>query len=239
MNYQDPKDIAIPSAAAEGTQTQQGISRRSFLMGAAACALFVPLASLLTACASDDSSAEGAQSTEPAATEDAAASSAGAAASSSILVAYFSATGHTKEIGDMLADHFSADTFEITPAQPYTAEDLDYNDDDSRTNQEHASNARVELVQVTPDNFDAYDTVFLGYPIWWGDASWVLHEFVSGNDFSGKTVIPFCTSASSPLGSSAENLAALTGAGDWLAGQRFDIGASEDEVTSWADGLGI
>ena len=92
---------------------------------------------------------------------------------------------------------------------------------------------------MTPPDFDAYRTVFVGYPIWWGGASWVVDGFVTGNDFTGKTVVPFCTSGSSPIGSSGDALALMAGSGDWVGGARFAAGASESEVAAWVDGLGL
>lgn len=160
--------------------------------------------------------------------------------SGKVLVAYFSATGSTRGVAETIAAHIGADIFEIAPAQPYTDADLDYGDSASRTSIERSDPDRaVELVQVTPEGFDAYDTVYLGYPIWWGDASWAVDGFVSGNDFSGKAVVPFCTSGSSPIGQSGQNLAALAGSGEWLEGRRFPAGAAVDEVAAWVDGLDI
>lgn len=160
------------------------------------------------------------------------------AASGSVLVAYYSATGNTEAVALTIADELGAGTFSITPVEPYTDEDLDYNDSSSRVSVEHDDSARsVELAQVAPDSFDAYTTVFVGYPIWWGEASWVVDGFVLGNDFSGKTVVPFCTSASSGIGGSATALAELAGTGSWQEGMRFSANASADEVVSWLDGL--
>ena len=156
-----------------------------------------------------------------------------------VLVAYFSATGNTAGVAAELADHLGADVFAITPAEPYTADDLDYNDSGSRTSIERAEDARPELAQVAPDAFEAYGTVFVGYPIWWGDAAWPVKTFVEGNDFSGKTVVPFCTSASSGIGGSGDELAGLAGTGTWIDGERVVAGASADEVASWADGLAL
>ena len=108
-------------------------------------------------------------------------------------------------------------------------------------NAEHddPSQRDVELVQETPDGFDAYTTVFIGYPIWWGGAAWPVDRFVTGNDFAGKTVYPFCTSASSGLGTSAQDLAELCGTGEWREGERFPSSASAEEVEEWVDGLGL
>ena len=158
-------------------------------------------------------------------------------ASGSVLVAYFSATGNTEEIARALAERLGADVFAIEVAQPYTDADLDYNDPSSRTSAERAD-ARPELAQVMPDGWASYQTVLLGYPIWWGEAAWPLRTFAEGNDFAGKTVVPFCTSASSGIGRSGEGLAELAGGGDWLDGERFSAGATDD-AAAWADGLGL
>ena len=157
------------------------------------------------------------------------------------LVAYFSGSGHTRAVAQEIADHLGADIFEVTPAQPYTTDDLDFNDANSRVSQEHEDESKrnVELAQVTPDGFDGYQTVFVGYPIWWMDAAWPIDNFVSGNDFTGKTIIPFCTSLSSSLGRSGENLATLAGTGNWQEGHRFGESPDASEVDSWVDSLGV
>lgn len=159
------------------------------------------------------------------------------AASGATLVAYFSATGNTEEIAQALAERLGADVFAIEAAEPYTDADLDYNDSSSRTSTERAD-ARPELAQVTPDGWGDYQTVLLGYPIWWGEAAWPLRTFAEGNDFAGKTVVPFCTSASSGIGCSGEGLAELAGGGDWLGGERFSAGATDD-AAAWVDGLDL
>jgi Flavodoxins len=158
-----------------------------------------------------------------------------------ILVAYFSATGSTKAVAETIASRISADTFEITPKEPYTLTDLNYNDKNSRVSLEHNNldGRNVELVTTTPDDFNGFDIVFVGYPIWWGDAAWVIDNFVKGNDFTGKTVIPFCTSVSSDIGESASNLAKMAGTGTWLEGKRFSGSASEDEISEWLTQLGL
>lgn len=160
---------------------------------------------------------------------------------SSILVAYYSATGNTKKVAEDIASDLGADLFEITPTKPYTEEELDWTDDSSRVNAEHddPSQQDVELVQETPDGFSAYTTVFVGYPIWWGGAAWPVDRFVTGNDFAGKTVYPFCTSASSGIGTSAKDLAEMCGMGEWQEGQRFPSSVSAEDVKEWVDGLGI
>lgn len=199
------------------------ISRRSFIKGTAVLAAMIPLSSILAACSSDEQS-----------------SGSNAQSESSILVAYYSAQGHTESVANTLADELNADTFVITPTQPYTREDLNYNNDDSRVSTEHLDeNRHVELETITPDNFDSYDTILIGYPIWWANAAWVIDDFVTENDFSGKTVIPFCTSASSPLGESGALLADMAGTGDWQEGIRFSSSVDEEEVRQWANELGL
>lgn len=157
-----------------------------------------------------------------------------------VLVAYFSGTGHTERVAQLAAEQLGADTFVITPIEPYTSDDLNYNDESSRVCREHNDpNRSVELEVVTPEGVAGYDTVLVGYPIWWQHASWVLDGFVTGNDFTGKDVIPFCTSAASPLGESASDLAALAGTGDWRDGVRFSASVGEEDVRSWVDSLGL
>lgn len=162
-------------------------------------------------------------------------------AGSSVLVAYFSATGNTAGVAQAIADHLGADMFAITPTVPYTAEDVDYNDPNSRTSIERNDpNRSVELAAAVPPNFDAYTTVFVGFPIWWGSASWVMDGFAAGNDFTGKTVVPFCTSGSSSIGGSGQRLAELAGStGTWVEGRRFSAGASADEIATWIAELGL
>lgn len=158
-----------------------------------------------------------------------------------ILVVYYSASGHTEEVAIDIADVLGADIFELVPQTPYTDEDLDWTTDGSRVNREHDDESlrEIPLVQDTPESWEEYDTVFIGYPIWWGIAAWPVNEFVTNNDFTGKTVIPFATSASSGMGESGTLLEEMAGTGNWQEGQRFSSGASADEVTEWANGLGI
>ena len=141
----------------------------------------------------------------------------------------------------MIADAAGGDLFELEPADPYTDEDLDWTNDDSRVTQEYENEDQrdVELVSTTVDNWDSYDTVFIGYPIWWGIAAWPVNTFVENNDFTGKTVIPICTSASSGIGDSGNLLADLAGTGDWQEGQRFSSSPDEAEVQEWVNGLGL
>lgn len=157
------------------------------------------------------------------------------------LVVYYSATGSTKAVAQTIAEEAGADLFEITPVKPYTSDDLNWSNNSSRVAKEHDDeNLRnVELTKVKPDNWDSYDTVFVGYTIWWYIAAWPVNNFVKGNDFSGKTVIPFCTSASSGLGDSVNLLQKMAGTGTWQKGQRFSSGASASEVKKWVDSLNL
>ena len=153
-----------------------------------------------------------------------------------VLVAYYSAQGHTKAVAETLADELGADLFEIVPEQPYSGADLNWNDGDSRVSREHDDESLrdVPLAQTTPDGFADYDTVLLGYPIWWAIAAWPTDHFAADNDFSGKRVITFCTSASSGLANSGQMLANAAGTGNWEDGRRFSSNAPEDEVRTWA-----
>lgn len=155
------------------------------------------------------------------------------------LVVYYSATGSTKAVAQTIAENADADIFEITPVNPYTSDDLNWNNNNSRVSKEHNDESlrNVELTKVTPDNWDSYDTVFIGYPIWWGIAAWPVNNFVKGNDFTGKTVIPFCTSSSSGIGDSGNLLQKMAGTGNWKDGQRFSSGASTSEVSKWVKSL--
>lgn len=157
------------------------------------------------------------------------------------LVVYYSASGNTRRVAGYIADTLGADQFELVPAQPYTSDDLRWTNPDSRVSREHDDESlrNVELAASTVENWADYDTIFVGYPIWWGIAAWPVNEFIQSNDFTGKTVIPFCTSSSSGLGQSGELLAEMAGTGDWQEGQRFSSGASQEDVSAWAAGLGV
>ena len=163
------------------------------------------------------------------------------ASDSSVLVVYYSATGNTEEAANYIAQATGGDLFELEPVEPYTDDDLNWTDDNSRVSQEYADESLrdVELVADTVDNWDQYDTVFIGYPIWWGIAAWPVDGFIEVNDFTGKTVNPFCTSSSSSLGESGQLLAELAGTGDWQEGMRFRSGVSEEDVQSWIADLGL
>ena len=161
--------------------------------------------------------------------------------SGGVLVVYYSATGNTEAVAGYIAEATGGDLFELEPAEPYTDADLNWTDENSRVTLEHEDESLrdVELVADTVDNWDSYDTVFIGYPIWWGIAAWPVDTFVEANDFTGKAVIPFCTSSSSGLGQSGELLAELAGTGDWQEGARFRSSADESDVVDWVGGLGL
>ena len=160
---------------------------------------------------------------------------------SRVLVAYFSATGNTERVAGHIAEATGGDLFELIPSDPYTDEDLNWTDENSRVVYEYENpDARdTELTSYTPENWADYDVVFIGYPIWWYDAAWPVEGFVEENDFTGKTVIPFCTFSSSGLGESGARLAELAGTGTWLEGQRFRSSASQEDVAAWVDSLNL
>lgn len=154
-----------------------------------------------------------------------------------VLVAYFSATGNTREIALGLQDILGADLYEILPAEAYTGEDLNYSDDDCRANREQNDpEARPALAEV-PEFSQEYDLVFLGYPIWWGQAPKVMYTFLERCDLGDATIVPFCTSGSSDIGSSAEPLQALAPEANWLEGVRFGAGTPESELEAWVEEL--
>lgn len=188
---------------------------------------------------SPEISAEPSGSDEPAADTPEAEPETAPAESGKTLVVYYSASGNTETVAGYIAEALGADTFEIVPAEPYSNEDLDWTDRESRVSREHEDPALrvMELAEATADGWDSYDTVFIGYPIWWGIAAWPVDNFVSANDFTGKTVIPFCTSSSSDLGESGELLAELAGTGEWQEGQRFRGRADEETVAEWLNSL--
>lgn len=156
-----------------------------------------------------------------------------------ILIKYFSATNNTENIANHLESILDADLYEIMPETPYTSDDLNYNDSSSRSSQEMDDPDARPAISGSVEDMEQYDVIFLGYPIWWGEAPRIVNTFLESCDLSGKTIAPFCTSASSPLGSSAAKLQVLTGSATWLDGQRFSGGASADDVQFWVDGLNL
>lgn len=157
------------------------------------------------------------------------------------LVVYYSASGNTRRVAETIAQAAGADLFELVPAEAYTGDDLDWTNRNSRVSREHDDESLRDVPLTTTEvpDWDSYDVVFIGYPIWWGIAAWPVNNFVKANDFSGKTVIPFATSSSSGMGQSGSLLAQMAGTGSWQSGQRFSSGASESTVQQWVSGLGL
>ena len=159
-----------------------------------------------------------------------------------ILVVYYSATGTTERLANIIAKEMKADIFVLKPKQPYTSADLNWNNKNSRVVQEHemgVDKVSVTLESTTVPNFESYDTVFIGYPIWWREASWVVDEFVKNNNFTGKSVVTFCTSISTGTGESRKRLEKLAKTGNWVTGERFPSSFSEVSVKAWLKGLGF
>lgn len=208
------------------------------LLSLAACGSAAPSAPAATAVPTAAPTAESAE--EPAEQPEDTGTEAPAEGGKTLVV-YFSATGSTRRVAETIADTLSADIFEIVPAEPYTSDDLNWTNSNSRVSREHddASLRDVALVSTAVPGWESYDTVFIGYPIWWGIAAWPVNGFVAANDFSGKTVIPFATSASSGMGQSGQILEELTGTGTWQEGRRFSSGTSGSTVQEWVSALGL
>lgn len=155
------------------------------------------------------------------------------------IVVYFSATGNTEQVAGVIAEATGGELFPLEPVEPYTDEDLDWTDKDSRVGKEHEDPEKreIELVSTTIEGWESASVVYVGYPLWWGIAAWPVNSFVKANDFAGKTVIPFCTSASSGLGESGELLAKLAGSGEWKEGMRFPSNASDEAVREWVESM--
>ncbi len=157
-----------------------------------------------------------------------------------VLVAYFSATGTTKTLAEYAADAMAADLYEIIPEEPYTDEDLDYGNDQSRSSMEMNDPDARPSISGSVENMEQYNIVFLGFPIWWGDSPRIIASFMESYDFSGKTIVPFCTSGGSGIGSSAKNLHGLAASDvTWLDGERLKSGSSRDDIVNWIGGLGL
>lgn len=158
---------------------------------------------------------------------------------SHVLVAYFSATNTTEGVAQEIATSLSADLYEIVPAEPYTDADLNYNDDNSRSTIEMDDPSSRPEISGSLENMDQYEIVFVGYPIWWGEAPRIVSTFMESYDFAGKTIVPFCTSGGSGVGSSASNLEELTEGANWLSGTRLNGSVSHEDVVEWVNGLGL
>ena len=159
--------------------------------------------------------------------------------SEKILVVYYSAQNHTENIAKKIANNLNADIFEVEPKNEYTSEDLNYNNSSSRVSREHNDESlrNIELKTTSVNNWEEYDTILIGYPIWWGVAAWPINNFVKDNDFTGKIVIPFCTSASSGIGQSDTLLKELTNTGNWMNGHRFSSSASDSVIKEFTDSI--
>lgn len=157
-----------------------------------------------------------------------------------ILVAYFSATGTTKTLAEYAADIMNADLYEIIPEVPYTDADLNYSDSGSRSTQEMNDPSVRPATSGSVENMEQYDIIFLGYPIWWGEAPRIVDTFMESYDFSDKIIVPFCTSGGSGIGSSASNLHSLVSdSAIWLDGERLSSGTNRDDMAEWINGLGL
>lgn len=207
----------------------------------AAVMLTLLLVLLLSSCgtAAPAATMSGAAAASSDAVSLSAAGQTGETTASTILVVYFSATGTTKSVAQKLAAQAGADLFEIVPEKPYTSSDLDYNDNSSRSTLEMKDATSRPGIAGGQISLDGYDTVFIGYPIWWGEAPRILSTFIEGRDLSGKTIIPFCTSSVSGIADSGAKLAGLASGGNWLEGRRFDANTTQAELAEWVKGLGI
>ena len=220
-------------------------SRRDFMKLGAFGAVTLGGAALLAGCSSgqeqESQSSEDYSKQEETVQDTTTNNSSTTSNSGKILVAYYSAQGHTKAVAENIATEASAELFEIVPTEIYSDDDLNWTSSSSRVSREHDDeNLRtVPLHETTPANWADYDTVLIGYPIWWGIAAWPVDNFIKGNDFTSKKVIPFCTSSSSPLGQSGTLLQAMSGTGNWQEGMRFSSSASATTVQDWVKGLNL
>ena len=153
------------------------------------------------------------------------------------LVVVFSATGNTRAVADIIAEHTGADIYEIIPKEPYSEDDLNWHDKKSRSTIEMNDPGSRPAIGSEKISLDGYSTIFIGYPIWWGEEPRIMDTFVEQYDFTGITMVPFCTSHSSGMGRSGQNLKEKSGTGNWLDGIRFTEHPSEDEVKDWVDDI--
>jgi len=158
-------------------------------------------------------------------------------AGTSVLVAYFSGTGNTEKLANTIAEVTGGDLYKITPAEAYTKTDLDHNDDSGRIATEQKDASSRPAIEGEVENFDQYDTIYLGYPIWWADAPHIMFTFAESYDFTGKTIIPFCTSGGSDVGDSDDNIKACANGGTWIEGTKLSAGTSSEKVQAWIDTL--
>jgi flavodoxin len=157
-----------------------------------------------------------------------------------ILIAYFSCTGNTRSLAEQIAQASKAELYEIKPKIPYSSEDLNWRNNSSRVNIERNDPSSRPAISDNVKNMEQYDIIFLGYPIWFGQAPNIIYTFLESYDFSGKTIVPFCTSGSSPIGTSASNLHKICSNNTtWLPGSRFAGNTSRSEIVTWINGLGL
>lgn len=159
--------------------------------------------------------------------------------SSDTLVAYFSCTGNTKSLAEKIADITGADLYEIVPEDPYTSEDLNYNDDNCRANQEMNNDNARPAIAGSIENIDDYDTIILGYPIWWGTMPRIINTFIDTYDLSGKTIIPFCTSGSSGISASVSSIRELCPDSEVTEGFRGTSSSSNTQIVNWLEDCGF
>ena len=153
------------------------------------------------------------------------------------LVAYFSASGVTKSVSEKLANVSGADLFEIVPEEIYTKEDLDWQDKQSRSSIEMSDRNSRPAIQSIVEDMDQYDTVFIGFPVWWYREPSIIDTFLEEYNFDGKTLIPFCTSGSSDLGESVDNFKKLAPGANVIAGERFASNVSEEELNNFINNI--
>lgn len=197
----------------------------------------------LAACGATGSTSNSSAASSPSgssSSESTASGNGGNSGDGKTIVVYWSGTGNTKKVAESIAKDANATLYELEPDPAYTQEDLNFNNENSRVVKEYQDKSLedIKLKNAQVPNWDQYTTVYFGYPIWWQQAAWPVRNFIRDNDFSGKTVIPFCTSLSSPIGDSATNLEKLAkNPGTWKEGQRFSEDASADDVSNWVKGL--
>ena len=156
---------------------------------------------------------------------------------SNVLVTYFSVTNNTKKLANYAKEHLSCETFEIVPEQAYTSQDINYNNSDCRANKEQQDDSARPAIKNKLDDLSKFDTIILGFPIWWGQAPKIMYTFIESYNFEGKTILPFCTSGSSPIRSSATNLSKSAPKANWLEGKRFASSTSKEEIGKWLDDI--
>lgn len=153
------------------------------------------------------------------------------------LVAYFSASGTTKKLAKKLAEAIDADLFEIQPKIPYSPQDLNWNDKNSRSTIEMKDRSSRPAIENNVEDMEQYDTIFVGFPIWWYIAPTIINTFLEQYDLTGKKIIPFATSGGSGMGKTNENLKDSCKGAELLEGRRFSYSAGEAELKSWAENI--